>query len=402
MFDTVFTNLHAATMRDSADFGIINNAAIGVTDGKITYIGPDAGIATQDNVIDLDGAWVTPALIDCHTHLVYAGSRADEFERRLQGESYADIAASGGGILSTVRATRAASDDALYEQMTARFTHLFREGVFGIEIKSGYGLDLASEGKMLRAATRLRDELGVPVQRTFLGAHAVPPEFNGNADAYVDYICDIMLPALAAENLIDAVDAFCEKIAFSAQQVEKIFTAAQKLSLPVKLHAEQLSDCGGTETAARFCALSSDHLEYTNETAIKAMAEAQMTAVLLPGAFYYLREKQLPPVDLFRRHGVPMAIATDHNPGTSPILSPLAILNMACTLFRLTPVEAIAGMTRNAAKALGWQKRMGTIDTGMDAHLAVWNISHPRDLCYTLGGRPCRAMITGGLYNPFE
>lgn len=384
MFDRLLINIHAATMVQG--YGIITNAAIGISDNKILWIGPASELPGQPQDIskevqDGGGKWTTPALIDCHTHLVYAGDRAAEFEKRLNGVSYEEIAKAGGGILSTVRATRAASEDDLYTATLARAKALMAEGVGAIEIKSGYGLDLASERKMLRVATRIRDELNLRVQRTFLGAHALPPEFAGRQDDYVDHICNEMLPALHAENLVDAVDGFCENIGFTRGQIERIFKKAKELGLPIKLHAEQLSNQRGAELAAQYGALSADHVEFLDETGVKAMAAAKTVAVLLPGAFYFLREKQLPPIGLFRKHGVKMAIATDHNPGTSPTLSPLLMLNMACTLFRLTPEEALTGMTTNAAHALGFSDR-GTLEKGKAAAFALWNVTHPRDLCY--------------------
>lgn len=393
MFDTLWINIHAATMDEADGFGIITNAAIGINDHKITWIGPaaeltDAPEKLSHHLRDGGGRWMTPALIDCHTHLVYGGDRAEEFEMRLNGASYEDIAKAGGGILSTMRATRAASGPELYAATEARLKKLMAEGVGAIEIKSGYGLDTASEAKMLRVAARLSDALGIRIQRTFLGAHALPPEYKDNADGYIDHICNEMLPTLHSEKLIDAVDGFCENIGFSRAQIEKVFTCAKSLGLPVKLHAEQLSNQRGAELAAEYGALSADHVEYIDEAGVKAMAKAGTVAVLLPGAFYFLREKQVPPIDLFRKHGVAMAVATDHNPGTAPVLSPVLMLNMACTLFRLTPAEALAGMTRNAARALGWND-VGTLEKGKAASLALWNITHPRDLCYNVGGNPC-------------
>jgi imidazolonepropionase len=384
MFDTLWTNIHAATMSDG--LGIIKNAAIGVQNGKIAWVGPVAELPAHAarETKDGGGKWVLPSFIDCHTHLVYAGDRAAEFEQRLKGVSYEEIARAGGGILSTVRATRAASEQELYDATLKRVKTMMREGVRTFEMKSGYGLDLETERKMLRVATRLRNELGLRVQRTFLGAHALPPEYAGKADAYIDFICAEMLPKLHAEKLVDAVDAFCESIGFTRLQTERVFKCAQSLGLPVKLHAEQLTNQRGAELAAQYGALSADHVEFLDEAGVKAMAKAGTVAVLLPGAFYFLREKQLPPIDLFRRHGVPMAIATDHNPGTSPALSLLLMLNMACTLFRLTPEEALLGATKHAAKALSFDD-VGTLEKGKAADLALWDITHPRDLCYYFG-----------------
>ncbi len=400
MFDSLWTNLHAATMADG--YGIIKNASIGVTDGKIAWIGatdalPKPPETMSDYVHDAKGRWATPGLIDCHTHLAYAGTRADEFEQRLKGASYAEIAQAGGGILSTVRATRAATEDELYDATLARLRVLFQQGVTTFEIKSGYGLDLASERKMLRVATRLRDELGLRIQRTLLAAHAVPPETG--SDAYIDHICAEILPTLHAEGLVDAVDGFCETIAFSPAQIDKVFSAARALGLPVKLHAEQLSNQNGAALAAKHGALSADHIEYLDESGVVAMAKAGTAAVLLPGAFYTLREKQLPPIDLLRRYKVPMAVATDHNPGTSPALSLILMANMACTLFGLTPEEALAGITKNAARALGLQGVCGTLETGKAADFVFWDIEHPRDLCYTFGSSPCTTLVmAGGIY----
>ncbi len=387
-------------------FGIINNAAIGIAAGKISFIGPASALpkpADQlcDYVFDAGGRVATPGLIDCHTHLVYAGNRAHEFEQRLQGVSYEDIARAGGGIASTVRATREATEDQLFDLALPRLRSLFLDGTTTVEVKSGYGLDFESERKILRVATRLRDEAAFRVQRTFLGAHAVPPEFKGRTDEYVDTVCD-MMKKLHAEQLIDAVDAFCENIGFTLQQTRKIFDAAKSLGLPIKLHAEQLSDMSGAQMAAEYGALSADHLEYVSEAGVAAMAKSGTVAVLLPGAFYYLREKTLPPIALFRQYGVPMAIATDHNPGTSPTLSPVLMLNMACTLFRMTPEEALAGLTRNAAKALGYDKICGTLEVGKSADMALWDIAHPRELAYSFGHSPCHGIMIGGDWHPQE
>ena len=407
MFDSLWKNLNIATMHDDHGYGIINNAALGIKDGKIAYAGPtDALSAAPDTLSDyiFDGAgqWALPGLIDCHTHLAYAGSRAHEFEQRLQGVSYEEIAKAGGGIASTVRAVREADEDSIYELTLARFNTLCAEGVTTFEIKSGYGLDTENEKKLLRVATRLRDDTGYRIQRTFLGAHALPPEYKSRADDYIQMICDEMLPAVAQDQLADAVDAFCENIAFTTGQVQRVFDTARRLNLPVKLHAEQLSNQHGARLAAQYQALSADHLEYIDEAGVKAMAEAKMAAVLLPGAFYFLREKTLPPIDLFRQYGVPIAIATDHNPGTSPCLSLLLMLNMACTFFKLTPEEALAGVTRHAAHALGLQGSIGSIASGKAADIAFYNISHPRDLCYMFGNAPCTGVLQGGNYLSFS
>ncbi|MCE9506844.1 MAG: imidazolonepropionase [Alphaproteobacteria bacterium] len=407
MFDNLWINIHAATMSEAEGFGIIKNAAIGIQDGKIAWIGaasdlPQKPEALSDYIYDGQGKWMTPGLIDCHTHLVYAGDRAGEFEQRLHGVSYAEIAKAGGGILATVKATRAATEQELYDAALARIRVLFHEGVTTFEMKSGYGLDTATEGKILRAATSIRDDLGLRIQRSFLGAHALPPEYAGRADDYIDFICHDMLPALHAEKLVDCVDGFCENIGFTRAQIEKVFKKSQELGLPVKLHAEQLSNQHGAALAAQYKALSADHIEYLDENGVKAMAAAGTAAVLLPGAFYFLREKQLPPIDLLRKYKVPMAIATDHNPGTSPTLSILLMLNMACTLFRLTPEEALAGATANAARALGYRDTCGTLEKGKAADLALWDITHPRDLCYYFGRNPCKGVVMAGSFNNFE
>ena len=406
MFDTLWKNLHVATMTENGSFGIINNAAIGIKNGRIEWIGRESVLPAEaeslsEYVLDGEGKWATPGLIDCHTHLAYAGSRAAEFEQRLQGASYEDIARAGGGIASTMRAVRETSEDVIFDQTLFRLLTLFRQGVTSFEVKSGYGLDTASERKLLRVATRLRDDYGFRVQRTFLGAHALPPEYAGRADDYIDMICHDMLPTLHAEGLIDAVDAFCEHIAFSAGQVQQVFDTARSLGLPVKLHAEQLSNLHGARLAAQYQALSADHLEYLDDAGVEAMRAAGTVAVLLPGAFYFLREKQLPPVDALRKAGVPMALATDHNPGTSPCLSLLLMLNMGCTLFRLTPEEALAGVTRHAARALGWQEEIGTLEIGKAADFALWDITHPRDLCYMFGHNPAMGVVKAGEWHGF-
>ncbi|KIG03487.1 imidazolonepropionase [Caballeronia concitans] len=378
---------HAATMTGGR-YSIIEDAAI-VTDGaRIEWIGPraDAPPRFDGERIDLNGAWVTPGLIDCHTHLVFGGDRSGEFEARLQGASYAEIAARGGGIASTVRATREASEDALFETAKGRAIGLMREGVTALEVKSGYGLDIENERKMLRVARRLADALPLTVRTTCLAAHALPPEFAGRADDYIAHVCDRILPALVDENLVDAVDAFCEHLAFSPQQVEQVFRTAREFGLPVKLHAEQLSSLHGSALAARHHALSADHLEYMTEDDAIAMARAGTVAVLLPGAFYMLRETQAPPVDLLRRHGVPIALASDLNPGTSPALSLRMMLNMGCTLFRLTPEEALAGVTIHAARALGLRETRGSLEAGKAADFVAWRMDRPAELAYWLGG----------------
>ncbi|TWA92890.1 imidazolonepropionase [Azospirillum brasilense] len=394
-WDSLWFNGHAATMGPA---GPVRDAAIAVKDGRIAWIGAakdrPAGRAAEEH--DLGGRWVTPGLIDCHTHLVFGGNRAREFEMRLEGATYEEIARAGGGIASTVAATRAADEDGLIASAAVRLRRLLVEGVTVVEVKSGYGLDLATERRMLRAARALGERFPVTVRTTGLAAHALPPEFAGRADDYIALVCDEILPTLAAEGLLDAVDAFCERIAFSPEQTARVFDTARRLGLPVKLHADQLSDGGGAALAARYTALSADHVEHTSEEGARAMAAAGTVAVLLPGAFYTLRETRLPPIDLFRRHGVPMAVSTDCNPGTSPTVSLLLMLNMACTLFRLTPQEALAGVTRNAAQALGMAASHGTLEPGKAADLAVWDVGDPAELCYWLGANPCAAVVRGG------
>jgi imidazolonepropionase len=383
--DAAFVNANLATMREGAP--PIKDGIVAVTSNRISWVGPRGEWkekAREEH--DVRGAWITPGLIDCHTHLVYAGNRAHEFELRLKGATYEEIARAGGGILSTVGATRQATEDDLLLISQKRLARWREEGATVIEVKSGYGLDRDTELRMLRAARRLS---GLSVKTTFLGAHALPEEYKGRADDYIDLVCDEVLPAAAKEKLVDAVDAFCERIAFTPEQTRRVFTKARALGLPVKLHADQLSDLGGGALAADHRALSADHLEHASEASIAAMKKAGTVAVLLPGAFYFLREKQLPPIEALRRHGVPIALATDHNPGTSPLSSPLLVLNMACTLFRLTPEEVLAGMTRNAARALGLQATHGTLEAGKHADLAVWDIGSPAELAYAVGANPC-------------
>jgi imidazolonepropionase len=389
----LWTHCDVATLQagQAAPYGLIRDAALAVENGKIAWVGPrselPAALAARiTHEHDASGALITPGLIDCHTHLVYGGDRAQEFELRLQGASYEDIARAGGGIASTVTATRAASEAELEAQSRKRLLALLAEGVTTLEIKSGYGLSLEHEGKTLRVARALGSTHPVEVRTTFLGAHALPPEFAGRQDAYVDEVIR-MLPLLHEQGLVDAVDAFCERIAFSTAQTERVFQAAQALGLRVKLHAEQLSDSGGAQPAARYGALSCDHLEWLSEEGAAAMAQAGSVAVLLPGAFYFLRETKLPPVDLLRAQQVPMAISTDCNPGSSPCSSLLLMLNMACTLFRLTPEEALAGVTRNAAKALGLDDR-GVIAAGQRADFVLWDVAHPAQLAYAFGANP--------------
>jgi imidazolonepropionase len=398
-WDALYTNVHLATMADG--YGELRDAAIAVDGGRIAWLGPRTAVPQgARETHDCGGAWLTPGLVDCHTHIVHAGNRSDEFEARLNGASYEDIARAGGGIMSTVRATREASVDELVRQSMPRVASLLAEGVTTLEIKSGYGLDLASEEKMLRAARRFGEAMPVTVSTTFLGAHALPPEFAGRADAYVDELCEHMLPALAGQNLVDAVDAFCERIGFTAAQTERVFERARALGLPVKLHAEQLSDQGGAQLVARYRGLSADHLEHLSPDGVAAMAAAGTVAVLLPGAFYFLRETVVPPIAALREAGVPIAIATDCNPGTSPMTSILLAMNMACTLWRLTPLEALAGVTINAARALGMQGVAGSLAVGKRADFALWDIVRPADLAYSIGFNPCRAVVHGGRFLP--
>ena len=404
--DGVWHRLRLApgTLDGSAEGGsatdeILAAAAIVVRDGVVAWVGAEANLPHEFDAMprhDGGDALVTAGLVDCHTHLVYGGNRADEFGLRLAGATYAQIAARGGGIVSTVRATREASEDALFASASARLERLLAEGVCAIEIKSGYGLDLASERKQLRVARRLGAAHGVTVRTTFLGAHAVPPEFAGRTDAYVDRVCNEMLPALAGEGLVDAVDAFCESIAFSLAQTGRVFDAAARLGLAVKLHAEQLSDSGGAALAARHHALSADHLEHLSAEGIAAMRDAGTVAVLLPGAYYMLRETQSPPVDALRAAGVPIAIATDHNPGTSPVLSLHVVMHMACTLFRLTVPQMLAGVTRHAARALGLQATHGALASGRPANFVLWNLRMPAELAYWLGARPVQTIVRQG------
>ncbi len=404
MWDQLWLDLDVATMvPDAASegrLGVIRDAAIAVHQGRIAWVGPRrdlpgpaADLAGQ--IRRAAGAWVTPGFIDCHTHVVFGGDRAREFALRLAGASYEEIARAGGGIASTVAATRAAGEDQLFDGAIRRVRSLAAEGVTTVEIKSGYGLDLETERRMLRAAGRIGQEGLVSIRRSFLGAHAVPPEYKGRADAYIDHVVEEMIPAIADEGLADAVDAFGESIAFSPEQVERVFAQAAAHGLPVKLHADQLSDQGGAALAARFGALSADHLEYTSIAGIEAMAAAGTTAVILPGAYYTLRETQSPPIDAFRHHGVPMAVATDCNPGSSPIESLLTVMNMACTLFRMTTEEVLTGVTRHAAAALGLADR-GIVAPGMRADLAFWSVSDLAELAYRVGGRPCAGRLLGG------
>ena len=396
-WDLVIHNVHLATMAHG--YGELLDAAIAVKDGRIAWFGPGDELPASGAVLhDGQGCWLTPGLIDCHTHIVHAGNRSDEFEARLNGASYEDISRAGGGIMSTVRATRAASDDELLQQSLPRVLALLAEGVTTLEIKSGYGLDADSEAKMLRVARRIGQELPVTVRTTFRGAHALPPEYAGRADAYIDLLCAQMLPQLAGDGLVDAVDAFCERIGFTPAQTQRMFEAATALGLPVKLHAEQLSDLGGAALVARHGGLSADHLEFLSEAGVAAMARHGTVAVLLPGAYYFLREVQQPPVSDLRAAGVPMAVSTDCNPGTSPMTSLLLAMNMACTLWRLTPQEALAGCTIHAARALGLQEQTGSLAIGKRADFALWRIARPADLAYALGLNPCAGVVHGGVW----
>jgi imidazolonepropionase len=392
---------HLATLRPAgAPYGAVADGAIAVRGDRIAWVGARADLPAAPEecatlVHETGGKWITPGLIDCHTHLVFGGDRAGEFELRLGGATYEEIARAGGGIASTVAATRAADEGALFESARKRLGHLLSEGVTTVEIKSGYGLDAATEIKQLRVARRLGEALPVSVATTFLGAHALPPEYKGRPGDYVSLVVDEMLPAVAGAGLADAVDAFCERIAFTAEETKRVFDAAVARGLPVKLHADQLSDGGGAALAARYRAFSADHLEYTSEDGVRALAESGTVAVLLPGAFYTLRETRLPPIEAFRRHGVPIAVATDCNPGSSPTPSLLLMLNMACTLFRLTPEEALAGVTRHAAKALGLEDR-GTLEAGKRADFALWDIARPAELAYWFGHNPCVGVVQAG------
>ena len=398
MTTTLWRGARLATLADARGWGLVERGAVLVDDDAIAWVGAEHDLAKGtrvDREVDLKGALVTPGLVDCHTHLVYAGQRAGEFERRLEGASYEEIARAGGGIRSTVAATRVASDDELYAAARERALALMSEGVTTLEVKSGYGLSAEHEARCLRVARKLGRTLPLAVRTTCLSAHALPPEFEGRPDDYVDAVC-AWLPALQHEGLVDAVDAFCERIAFSPAQTRRVFEAARSLGLPVKLHAEQLSDSGGAALAAEFGALSCDHLEYLSDAGVRAMADAGSVAVLLPGAYYFLRETKLPPVAELRAAGVPIAVATDHNPGSSPTLSPVLMLSMACTLFRLTPEEALRGVTVHAARALGLADR-GALAAGRRADFAVWDAAHPNELAYWFGRNPCARVIFGGI-----
>jgi imidazolonepropionase len=397
--DTLLTQLRVATLvGDQAAYGLIEAAAIAIRDNRIAWVGPRNGVPSAYAglaEIALGGRLVTPGLIDCHTHLVHGGNRASEFELRLNGASYEDVARAGGGIISTVRATRAGTDASLLVEALPRIDAMIAEGTTLIEIKSGYGLDLETELKMLRVARAIAKHRTVRVVGTFLGAHAVPADYKDRADAYIDDVCIPALRAAHSEGLVDAVDGFCEGIAFSTTQMARVFDVAKALNLPIKLHAEQLSNLGGAKLAASYGALSADHLEYLDDAGVAAMAKAGTIAVILPGAFYTLRETQSPPIAALRRHGVPIALASDCNPGSSPMTSLLLTMNMACTLFRMTPQEALRGVTVNAARALGLAD-CGTVAVGQRADLAVWNVEHPAELAYRIGFNPLHSRIFGG------
>lgn len=399
--DSLWINVDLATMSESTPFGMIKDGALAVRGRQIAWIGKRSEMphdleSKAALTHDGEGGCMTPGLVDCHTHLVYAGSRAREFELRLLGATYEEIARQGGGIRSTVNATRGANENMLLAQSAPRLATLLREGVTCVEIKSGYGLDLETEIRMLRIVRLLGEAFPVTVVPTFLGAHALPPEYDNRSDAYIDFVCHDVLPQIAAQRLAVAVDAFCESIGFTPEQTERVFKAAIKLGLAVKLHAEQLTDLKGASLAARYGALSADHLEYVSEDGVKAMAKSGTIAVLLPGAFYFLRETQMPPIDLLRGYSVPIAVSTDCNPGSSPTTSLLLMLNMACTLFRLTPEEALAGVTRNGARALGLQNKIGTLEPGKEADFVVWDIPEPAELAYRIGSNPLRHLVKGG------
>jgi len=397
-FDGLATGLALATLDADSGYGLVEDGALAWRDGVLAYAGPRGGLpagASAVQEIEFDGGLATPGLVDCHTHVVFAGDRAGEFEMRLQGASYEEIARAGGGILSTVRAVRAASEDALFAESLPRARALLHDGVTTLEIKSGYGLELASERRMLRVARRIGEALGITVRTTYLGAHALPPEFANDADGYVAAAIE-WLVTLNAEGLVDAVDAFCEGIGFSPAQTRRMFEAASSLELPVKLHADQLSDLGGASLVAEYGGLSADHIEHSSDAAVRAMAAAGTVAVLLPGAFHVLRETTLPPLDALREHGVPMAVATDCNPGTSPLLSLRQAMQLACTHFRMTPEEALRGATMNGARALGLCDR-GVLRAGMRADFVCWNVRQPAELGYWLGGELAAAVFAGGV-----
>lgn len=399
--DGVWRNLRLAPDLFRADVSVAADeaACVVIAQGQVAWIGPQQAVPAHYAALpvhDGGGQLATPGLVDCHTHLVYGGERANEFAMRLAGASYEEVAKAGGGIVSSVKATREASQEALIEQALPRLQQLMAEGVCAIEIKSGYGLSLEHERKQLCVARRLGELCGITVRTTFLGAHALPPEYAGHSQDYIDMVCREMLPALAAEGLVDAVDVFCERIAFSLAETEQVFQTAQQLGLPVKLHAEQLSNMEGAALAARYGALSCDHIEHLSDSGIAAMAQSGTVAVLLPGAFYTLRDTRVPPIDALRAAGVPMAVSTDHNPGTSPALSVLLMANMACTLFRLTVLEALAGISRHAAQALGIENTHGMLASGMPANMVLWPVQHAAELVYWLGSKPACTVVRQG------
>ena len=403
--DLLIENAMLATMDESEQnalpYGEIANGGVAISGDRIEWVGAMSEFPSElregaASILDAKGRWVTPGLIDCHTHLVFAGNRAREFEMRLQGASYEQIARGGGGIASTVRATRAATDEELFSVASKRLSTLESFGVTTVEVKSGYGLDVETELRMLRVARRLDVEHRVAVRTTFLGAHALAPEYTDDRSGYIDLICGTMIPRVMDEGLADGIDAFCEGIAFTPQECERVFAVGTQHGLPIRVHADQLSDSGGAALAARVGALSADHLEYASEAGIQAMAKSGTSAVLLPGAFYFLGEDQVPPVDALRLHGVSMAIATDLNPGSSPINSPLTAMNMACVLFGLSPEEALCGMTRNAAKVLGMSGDRGVLSAGSCADVVLWDIDHPSELSYWIGSNPCDAVVQAG------
>ncbi|MEO8401476.1 MAG: imidazolonepropionase [Gammaproteobacteria bacterium] len=401
-WDALWINSLIATMQTNGEaYGLIPEGGLAVKDGKIAWIGvmrelPGRPEELADQVFSANRHCITPGLIDCHTHLVYAGNRSHEFEMRLQGATYEEIARQGGGIRSTVKATRDASEEELFLQSIKRARTMLAGGVTTLEIKSGYGLDLETELKILRVAKRIEDALAITVIKTFLGAHTVPLEYQGRADQYIDFVCGEVLPRVAEQQLAEVVDVFCETIGFTYAQTEKVFKTAQQYGLAIKCHAEQLSDSGGAVLASNYQALSVDHLEFLSLQGVQALAKTGTVAVLLPGAFYFLREKQMPPIELLRQHNVPIAIATDCNPGTSPVTSLLLILNMACTLFKLTPEEALAGVTRHAAQALGLQESLGTLSVGKAADFVVWDVQHPAELAYYVGMNSCLQIVKRG------
>ncbi|GMV07426.1 MAG: imidazolonepropionase [Gemmatimonadota bacterium] len=394
-------NVHVATLVEGPEpYGAVRDAAVLAEDGRVAWVGPERALpltaAAGAEELDGGGRWLTPGLVDCHTHLVFGGNRAREFEERLGGATYEEIARRGGGILSTVRSTRAAGEDELVAAGAERLRGLAARGVTALEVKSGYGLETDTELRMLHAARRLGEEEGIPLRTTLLAAHALPPEFAGDREGYLDLVCREMIPRAASEGLADAVDAFCEGIAFTPEECARVLRAGADHGLVGRLHADQLSDLGGAALAAGLGARSADHLEHASEAGVRAMAASGTAAVLLPGAAYFLRDATVPPVAAFRAHGVPMAVATDLNPGSSPLLDPVLALNLACVLFRLTPEEALAGMTRVPARVLDWHYSMGTVEAGKRADLALWSVGHPSELAYWVGGSPCWRVVRGG------